>query len=407
MPGKKRLFLFVCFYFILEIFLFPLTAAAVKEPDTTAEAVVLMDAGNGQVLYQKNMSRHMFPASTTKILTADVALEKGNLSDKVTVAREACLVDGSRIGLQEGEKLTLEDLLYALMMASANDAAESIAIHLSGSIEDFGDLMNVKAKSVGALDSNFNNPHGLTDPKHYTTAYDLALITRYAMQNPVFREIVGTRIKKISRPDADRSIGPPQEDLWNHNRLLSRYQGATGVKTGYTNESGQCLAAAAEKDGRELIAVLLNNQASTLYEDAGVLLDYGFDNFVSDLVVRDMEKVITIGVSRGVSKVDVYTGSSFYYNFQKGQKEQIKRSVELYNGIKAPLAAGQEVGHLVLTSGGQEVGKVKLFVKDPVKSLPEKSVIILIAGLLLTFAAREVYCVAKRRKRRLSRRYRN
>ncbi|KUK54752.1 MAG: Serine-type D-Ala-D-Ala carboxypeptidase [Desulfotomaculum sp. 46_296] len=406
MPGKTRLFLLI-YVFILGIVFFPLTADAGKEPDTTAEAVVLMNAGSGQVLYQKNMSRHMYPASTTKILTAVIALEKGNLSDKVTVVRESCLVDGSRIGLQEGEKLTLEDLLYALMMASANDAADSIAVHLSGSVENFADLMNKKARSIGALDSNFTNPHGLTDPRHYSTAYDLALITRYAMQNPVFRKIVGTRIKKISRPEADRSIGPPQEDLWNHNRFLSRYQGAIGVKTGYTVKSGQCLVAAAERDGRELIAVLLNDQGSTLYEDARIILDYGFDNFASDLVVRKMEKVTTIGVSRGIGKVDVYTGSPFYYDSPNGQKKQIKRSIELYSGIKAPLAAGQEVGQLVLTSEGQEVGRVKLLVTQPVQSFPRKGGIILITGLLFTVVAREAYCVAKRRRLRRRRRYRN
>ncbi|MFA5383316.1 MAG: D-alanyl-D-alanine carboxypeptidase family protein [Eubacteriales bacterium] len=406
MLGKTRLLLLICLS-ILGIVFFPLTAAAIKEPDTKAEAVVLMDAGNGQVLYQKNMSRHMFPASTTKILTAAIALERGNLSDKVTVVREACLLDGSRIGLQEGEELTLEDLLYALIMASANDAADSIAVHLSGSIASFADLMNKKARSVGALDSNFINPHGLTDPGHYTTAYDLALITRYAMQNPVFREIVGTRVKKISRPDADRSIGPPQEDLWNHNRFLSRYQGAIGVKTGYTAEAGQCLVAAAEKDGRELITVLLNDQGSVLYEDAGLILDYGFDNFVSDLVVRKMEKVTTVGVSRGIGRVDVYTGSPFYYCSLNGRKTQIKRSIELYSGIKAPLAAGQEVGQLVLTSEGQEVGRVKLLVMQPVQSFPGKGGIFLITGLLFTVVAREAYCVAKRRKRRRSRVYMN
>lgn len=406
MPGKTRLFLTI-YLLISGIGFFPLTAAAVKEPDTTVEAVVLMNARSGQVLYQKNMRRHMFPASTTKILTAAVALEKGNLSDKVTVVKEACLVDGSRIGLQEGEKLTLEDLLYALMMASANDAADSIAVHLSGSINNFSDLMNKKARSIGALDSNFINPHGLPDPGHYITAYDLALITRYAMQNPVFRKIVGTRIKKISRPDADRSIGPPQEDLWNHNRFLSRYQGAIGVKTGYTVEAGQCLVAAAEKDGRELIAVLLNDQGSTLYEDAGMILDYGFDNFAPNLVVEKMEKVTTVGVSRGIGKVDVYTGSSFYYDLPNGQKKQIKRSLELNRGIKAPLTAGQEVGQLVLSFEGQEVGRVKLLVMQPVQSFPRIGGIILISGLLFTVAVRETYCIAKRRKRRRRRRYRN
>jgi len=400
MPGKQT-GLYVWLLLLL-VFVLPVEAVAGgEEPFLTAGAVVLMDANNGQVLYQKNMRQRMFPASTTKILTAVIALEKGNLSERVIIPGEACRVDGSAIGLQEGERLTLEDLLYALMLASANDAAESIALHLAGSIQDFSVLMNDQAKSIGAQMSNFTNPHGLAGANHYTTAYDLALITRYALENPSFRKIVRTRWKIISRPDADRTKGPPQEHLWNHNRFLGRYDGAIGVKTGYTVEAGQCLVAAAQKGDRELIAIILNGQGGTLYSDAGTILDYGFTNFEPLLVVRQREKISTVNVSRGMDRVDLFAGDSFYYNFPLGQPQDLMRRVQLDQGIKAPLVAGQKMGELILSADGQEVGRVGLITMQPVERFPGRLWLFLITGLVIMFIPFAGIRRAARRKGRL------
>jgi D-alanyl-D-alanine carboxypeptidase (penicillin-binding protein 5/6) len=402
MPGKKT---GLCILLSLLLLLPAGAVAGEKEPFLAAGAVVLMDANNGQVLYQKNMRQRMFPASTTKILTAVIALEKGNLSERVIIPEEACRVDGSAIGLQEGERLTLEDLLYALMLASANDAAESIALHLAGSIQNFSVLMNDQAKSIGAQMSNFTNPHGLAGANHYTTAYDLALITRYALENPSFRKIVRTRWKVISRPDADRTKGPPQEHLWNHNRFLGRYDGAIGVKTGYTVEAGQCLVAAAQKGDRELIAIILNGQGGAIYSDAGTILDYGFTNFEPLLVVRQREKISTVNVSRGMNRVDLFAGDSFHYNFPLGQPQDLVRRVQLDQGIKAPLVAGQKVGELILSADGQEVGRVCLITMQPVERFPGRLWLFLITGLVIIFIPfTGIRRTARRKRRPLSRR---
>lgn len=415
MPGKQTgLYIWVILLLLL-VFVLPARAVAgEKEPSLNAGAVVLMDAKSGQVLYQKNMRQRMFPASTTKILTAIIALEKGNLPDRITVSGKACRVEGSAIGLQEGERLTLEDLLYALMLASANDAAESIALHFAGSIEDFAVLMNDRARSIGAGESNFTNPHGLTDANHHTTAYDLALITRYALENPSFRKIVRTRLKVISRPDADRTKGPPQEHLWNHNRFLGRYDGAIGVKTGYTVEAGQCLVVAAQKGDRELIAVLLNGQGGALYDDAGTVLDYGFTNFEPLLVVHQRERISTTYVSRSRGRVDLFAEGPFYYNFPLGpayathadkQPYDLTRRIQLDQGIKAPLPAGQKVGELILFADGQEVGRVGLITMQPVERFPGRTWLFLITGLvIMVIPLAGVRWAARYKRRRLFRR---
>ncbi|RKO67470.1 D-alanyl-D-alanine carboxypeptidase family protein [Desulfofundulus salinus] len=343
------------------LLLFSQAAQAALQPQTLGEAALLMDARNGQVLYQKNASSPMYPASTTKILTAIIALEHSRLDEVVTVSREATRVEGSAIGLQEGERLTMEDLLYALLLASANDAAVAIAEHVAGSVPAFTALMNEKARSIGARASSFQNPSGLPDPQHYTTAHDLALIARYAMQNPTFRTIVSTRLKQIRRPDADRSKGPPQEHLWNHNRLLSRYEGAIGVKTGYTVEAGQCLVAAARRDDRELIAVILNSQGAAIYSDARTLLDYGFSAFKPVQLVEKGEKISSFSVPGGAEEVEAITGNSFYFNFPAGEKPSFEQKIVVYQDLRAPLATGQKVGELVFTrAGGKELGRVDL-----------------------------------------------
>lgn len=392
---------------LLFLFLAPRASAGENAVALTGEAAVLMNALNGQVLFQKNMCAEMYPASTTKILTAILALERGDLNAWVTVPEEACRVEGSAIGLQAGERLTLNDLLYALMLASANDAAVAIAVHLAGSVENFAAMMNEKAKALGAQKSNFTNPHGLPDPGHYTCAFDLALITRYAMQNPAFREIVKTRLKVINRPEADRSQGPPQEHLWNHNRLLERYEEAIGVKTGYTVEAGQCLVAAAQRDGRELLAVILNAQGAFVYEDAKQILNYGFSHFLPSCVVRKGEKVASVEVAKAEpGEVDLLAGGDFWYDFPLEGSPSLTRRLELAHKIEAPLLAGQKVGKLYIFDRGQKVGEVDLVTARAVERVSGKSWLFWMAGAaLLAF-----YLGTRssgRRKRRLVHRPRN
>ncbi|HAG08280.1 MAG TPA: D-alanyl-D-alanine carboxypeptidase [Desulfotomaculum sp.] len=356
------------------VFMFPLSlgASTSQVPDINGEAAVLMDARNRQILYQKNMHRLMYPASTTKIVTAAVVLEKGKLDDTVTIPRAACLQDGSSIGLQEGEQLSLRDLLSALMLASGNDAATALAMHIANSEVEFAALMNEWSRSCGAKESNFVNPNGLPDPLHYTTAYDLALITQKIMQDPIFRQIVATRLAVIQRPLADRSKGPPQEHLWNHNRLLSLYPGAIGVKTGYTVEAGQCIVAQAKRGDRELIAVVLKSQGSNINHDAINLLDYGFNGFVTTPIVNKGAKISSLKVRQAKEEVNLVAKNSFYLNFPAGQNKNLPdqsfdRQVILNEEICAPLPKGKKGGELIFLQAGLELGRVDLITDRPVE----------------------------------------
>lgn len=352
---------------VIYILIFYCTPAWSAELQVGAEAALIMDAANGQVLYEKNSNRSMYPASTTKILTAIIALEKTRPDDVVTVPREACLVDGSRIGLQEGERITMENLLYALMLESANDAAVAIADHIAGSVPEFAVMMNEKAQSLGAKSSNFVNPNGLPNDEHFTTARDLAVISRYAMENPKFRELVGTKFKVISRPTADRSKGPPQEHLWNLNKHLRLYEGATGVKTGYTSVAGECLVASARREGRELIAVVLKSQGTDRFTEARILLDYGFSQFKSQTLVETKEKISNSEVKYGSGNVTLIASRGFSYSFPVDGSENITRRVEMSDKLKAPITRGEKLGELVFFNNGAELGRVDLVAANPVE----------------------------------------
>jgi len=362
------------------LFIFPIANPAVAQPPTEpvieGTAVLVMDAENGQVLYGKEAKQKMYPASTTKIMTALVALEKSSLDEMVEVSQQASSVDGSRVGLQPGEKLPMEHMLYMLLLTSANDSAEAIAEHLGGSVDGFAKMMNQRARELGARNTNFTNPHGLPDPDHYTTARDLALIGRAAMQNETFRRIAGTvniklERKKYMSPEVLQSVekleqihGPLQEDFYTHNRLLTGgyygYQGANGIKTGYTVDAGQCIVASARRAGRELIAVVLCSQGANLWSDVAALLDYGFQAFAPVELMTPRQMITDTPVKNGSEKAVLETAGYFYYNFPVEGKPEITRRVELAENIEAPLEAGEHLGELVLEAQGRELGRVNL-----------------------------------------------
>lgn len=351
-------------------------------PDPVAEAALLIDAQNGQVLFAKNAGKKMYPASTTKIMTALVALEKSSPGEMVKISKRAAEVGGTRVGLQPGEQVRMKDLLYIMLLNSANDAAVAIAEHVGGSVEGFAGLMNQRARQIGARDTHFVNPHGMPDENHYTTARDLALIAREAMQNAEFRRIVQTESYRVERkknmdPDVlqrvealERVYGPVQEDFFNQNRLLWHnyygYKGANGVKTGYTSEAGQCLVASAKRQDRELIAVLLKSQGASLWTDATMLLDYGFNHFARVELVHPGEIITDAGVRFGKERAVLETGGYCYYNFPAGEEPRVERRVELKQNIPAPLEAGDKLGDLVLEAGGKELGRVPLVTVRPV-----------------------------------------
>lgn len=236
--------------------------------EISARSAVLYEPVTNRILYEKNSQQKLPMASTTKIITTITAIEKGNLSDVVTTSKRAADVEGSSIWLEEGEKQTLENLLYGLMLSSGNDAAIAIAEHIGG-YDKFVELMNSTAKKAGAVNTSLKNPNGLDEEGHYTTAYDMALISAYAMKNDCFRQIVSTKEKVI--PWEGHEWG---RTLKNHNKLLRMYEGVNGIKTGFTKKDGRCLVSSAERNGVRLICVTLN--APNDWNDHKTLLDMGF-----------------------------------------------------------------------------------------------------------------------------------
>ncbi len=280
MKGSLRIHLRLCcffgaFFLVALFFSRPFCASA--EVSVSAKSAILMDFDTGLVLCSKNEKQKMGMASTTKIMTALVCLELLEPSVVLTVPREAVGTEGSSVYLCEGERLTVTELLYALLLSSANDAAVTLAVCASGSIEGFADEMNRYAEKIGACDTHFTNPHGLYDKEHYTTAYDLALISRRALECELLREIFSTPKKTIPL-----CAEPDKRLLVNHNKLLRTYDGAIGMKTGFTRATGRCLVSAAERDGLTLICVTLS--APDDWRDHTYLLDFGFESYTRKLL---------------------------------------------------------------------------------------------------------------------------
>ena len=240
-----------------------------------------MDAASGKILYQKEPDLRLPPASTTKVATAILALESGrSLSQKLTVSKEATRVPASKLYLRPGQSLSIEELLYGIMLASANDASIVLAEGIGGSVERFSELMTKKAHQIGATNTNFTNPHGLTAADHYSSARDLAVIFRYAMRNPTFREIVQTKFSSVSTTAVVRKkVVPRRISVRNQNRLLWGYDGAIGGKTGYTLAAQKCFVGAVERNGTTLIVAILG--ARDQWGDTKRLLEYGFDHYDS------------------------------------------------------------------------------------------------------------------------------
>lgn len=265
--------LILSFCFPLSIFSKELdTVATPNAPSVSAESAILIDADSGRVLHEKEPRKRMGMASTTKLMTALVALSLSDKDRVISIPPEAVGIEGSSVYLVEGERLTLEELIFALLLSSANDAATAIAVSLKGSAEAFADEMNRYARELGLTDTHFTNPHGLYDEEHYTTAADLSVIAAEALRNETVKRIIATKKATIPHDGVkDARL------LVNHNKLLGSYKGAIGMKTGFTKKTGRCLVSAAERDGLTLICVTLN--APDDWRDHTALLDFGFDNY--------------------------------------------------------------------------------------------------------------------------------
>lgn len=359
---KYAIILFLCAALCASAVVLPIRVRAV---DVSAVSALLMEADGGRVLYEKNAHSRMGPASTTKIMTALVAIENMPLDTVITVPREACGIEGSSVYLYEGEQLTLETLLYALMLQSANDAAVAIAIAVAGSIGAFVTMMNEKAQSLGLRDTHFENPHGLDCDGHYTTACDLARIAGCALKNEVFATIVSTVRKSIPMHD-----GTASRLLVNHNRLLRTYPDITGVKTGYTRHTGRTLVSSAERDGIRLICVTLDDGDD--WRDHRALLDMGYEMCERVTLCRANDTVGRVHVCGSeVGDVGVCYGAEVTVTLPRGHGEIVtgyELPKFLYSGIKS----GDHVGTARFYSGTEIIAEVELVSMDDAPSAPKK-----------------------------------
>lgn len=325
-----------------------------------------MDIASGRILFSHNKDEKRGMASTTKIMTALCAIENGDLDKMVTVSKTASGVEGSSMYLAQGEKLPLSDLVFGLMLVSGNDAATAIAESISGSVEKFAALMNEKAVEIGAFNTSFTNPHGLSDEKHYTTAYDLAKITAYAMQNPVFCEVVATKTKKLPATEN----GNPRY-LVNHNKLLNMYDGCIGVKTGFTKATGRCLVSAAEKNGLRLVCVTLN--APDDWNDHMGLLNSAFGTFSAYRVKSCGETVATAKVKGGISDmVELVCKDDILVPLKQGEEGQLAVKVQPFEDLTAPISQGDILGTVSVHINDEKCGEFPLTAKT---SVEEKRII--------------------------------
>ena len=350
----------------LGVLAFPASAAEpTRAPGVSAASAILYHPATGSVLFTKNADLRRPIASTTKIVTALTVLRsEPDLDRTVMVPCEACGIEGSSLYLKAGEMLSVRDLLYGLLLASANDAAAALAVTNAGSIDAFADRMNAVSRELGLENSHFCNPHGLDVPEHYSTARDLAIIAAAALEDETFREIVST--KRYTIPCSDGG----QRYLYNHNKLLNLYPGCIGVKTGFTKKSGRCLIGAAERDGITLISVTLN--APDDWNDHAALLDFGFSLIETKTLLKAGEYVFDCPVVGGdKERLRVTNAEEISLALPKGV-DQPTREIRLSRFLAAPIAKGQIVGSIVYRMNGKTVGYSPLVATDAVELIKTK-----------------------------------
>jgi D-alanyl-D-alanine carboxypeptidase (penicillin-binding protein 5/6) len=315
-----------------------------KPPVINALAAVVVEESSGRVLYEKNATQKRSIASTTKIMTAIVALENANLDEEIVISKRAASIGGSVIGLRAGQKYTVREMLYAMLMASANDAAIAIAEHVAGTVEDFAKMMNKKAESLGMEDSHFVSPHGLDRDNQYSTAYDMAIITIEALKNPLFAEIVSTKSSYI-----------PGHSLYNTNELLGSCPGVDGVKTGYTGKAGRCLITTVKRGDMRLISVVLGSPTRTARANASRdLINYCFDNFSMHKLLNAGDIYVQVPVYRGVEGyVSLKADESIVLPLSKAEVERLKINRSVPDQLDAPVYAGTDTGFIEYEINGR------------------------------------------------------
>lgn len=341
---KRRTFLaFILFAAVVFACAVPAGAA----PAVSARCGILMDAATGRVLWEQRANEQSLIASTTKIMTGLLIAEQCDLASEVLVNDDAVGVEGSSIYLKKGEILTVEELLYGMMLHSGNDAAAALAIYCSGSLESFAELMNRKAEELGLSQTSFANPHGLDSKENYSTARDLAKLTCFAMENPVFAQVVSAKTCSVG-----------ERTFTNHNKLLWRYDGAIGVKTGYTKAAGRILVSCAERSGRRLIAVTIS--APNDWNDHISLLNHGFSSYEHKLLLASHKVPTQIPVLCGVQDyVPVVLHEDLYYPLCEGEAVTFRYDLPVF--VFAPVKNGEQAGYVTLLVDGKAVHRAPLY----------------------------------------------
>ena len=330
----------------------------VKVNGISARQAILMDARTGRILYEKNIDRQGLIASTTKIMTALVVCEQCNVLDRVRIPKEAVGIEGSSIYLKEGEVLTVQDLLYGLMLHSGNDAAVALAIYCGGTVEGFAELMNDKAHRLGLRNTHFVNPNGLDSPGHYSTPRDLAVLAAYAMENPVFAMTVSAK-----------TVTAGGRSLRNHNKLLWRLEGADGVKTGYTKAAGRILVSSATRQGRRLICVTMDAPGD--WQDHTRLIEQGFQNYEVRQLVTKGECLGMVEIAGGqAGTAELLSDTDFSYALAKEEQPHIVLPKPGF--VYAPVAEGQFAGYAHVCIGDKAVGKIPLLYGQTVEQEKEQ-----------------------------------
>lgn len=323
----------------------------VKEPVINATAAVVIDMDSGRIMYEKNANSKKAIASTTKIMTAIVALENGNLEDIVTVSKRAASVNGSTINLKEGEKIKLGELMYGMMLNSGNDSAIAVAEHVGGTVENFISMMNRKAADLGLKNTSFKTPHGLDVDGHYSTAYELAQISRYALKNPKFAEICCKKTAIISG-----------RSLYNTNEMLGMYKGVDGVKTGYTGQAGRCLVCSATRENFKVISVILGCPTRNSRADGSrKILDYAFNNYKQYTLLQKDENLKQIPVIKGKEQyVSLKPENEIKYPLTSKEIENLKTEILIPDKLEAPILKDANVGSISFSINGNIIAKANI-----------------------------------------------
>ncbi len=347
--------------FILLLFIFTAAAKPAFAVDISAESAYVIDAATGTGILERDCDTRLPMASTTKITTAITAIENGNLESVITITNEDAAIEGSSTYLDGGDQVTLEELLYGLMLNSGNDAAEAIARAVGGDTETFVEMMNETAAKAGAENTHYDNPSGLDSPEHYTTAKDLAKIARYAMKNEVFADIVSTKAHKAV------ILNAPDKEKWfaNHNKLLRTYEGCIGVKTGYTKSDGRCLVSAATRYGMTFIAVTLNDPDD--WNDHAAMLDYCFNNYVAKKIISASVPIKTETI--GGREYEFYPEKDFAIaeNVNSEPTDTVTE-IHMKHNIITPLKSGDPVGYASVYMDGAEIGRVNIISPEAVET---------------------------------------